>query len=129
MAWDVGTAGSVTIGTTATVAEVTNWAADFAFGAAEHRPLGTRWTKRKITSADVTGSFDAAFDGTDTNGQVALVNSALAGSIVWLRLYTGGTNYYNGSAVITGQGASASNDEKTTRTFSFSGEGSTWSYT
>ena len=50
-------------------------------------------------SASVTGSLDM----TDTNGQLAIVNAWLAGTVMTPKFATNqGTNYFSGTAFVTG---------------------------
>jgi hypothetical protein len=117
-----GVSGNVKIATNA-VAEITAWSLDGpAYEMIEWVAFGASGKSRSPSFYDWTGSFTGKFDKTDTNGHVALRTAALAGTVVALRLYVDGTNYWSGNAYIT-PSYSASADGLVEASYSFAGDG------
>jgi len=86
-----------------TVALIGKWKLSYKMGKEEYVPFGAAVNvakKRIATILDVSGSFEGPWDMSDTNGQLALQNAALAGTAVTLKLYVNGTNYYTGTALL-----------------------------
>jgi hypothetical protein len=109
MAALAGRGGSVKIGAN-TVAEIEEW---------NYTPTADLYDKTKfldtshnhlLTLLDGTGSFKGRHDQTDTNGQVSLRTSFLAGTQVTLLLYVNATNKYTVPALIKSHAIKAAVD-------------------
>nr|BDD46842.1 hypothetical protein 8 [bacterium] len=85
--------------------------------------IGTEWRKNQATIKGWSGSFDAFWDETDTQGQGVLA----AGASVTLNLYPEGddtgADYFTGDVIITSISYSASFDGLVEASFSFTGTG------
>jgi hypothetical protein len=116
-----GTAGSVVFmtGGTTTVGAITEWSLDLSHSPVETTAFGDGWQTYIPSIRNATGSFSGNFYDSDT-AQSSLNASMLAGSAIALRLYVSGTKYYNvGTAYLTGQGVSISNDGKAENSYDF----------
>ena len=122
MANHKGSEGVVKIGTD-TIAEVKDWSFDETADTTEDTVMGDAARTRKSTLASASGSVNAFWDETDTNGQVAMS----AGSEVALKLYpegaTTGDTFYSVSAIITSVSRSATFDGMVEASFSFDSNG------
>lgn len=122
MAALAGLSGSVKVGTN-TVAEIAEWSLDIGLDTSDVSAFGDSWKRFVAGLRSWSGSATGRWDMTDTNGQVALQNAILNGTTVTLRLYVNGTNYYSGTAYITGGSESASVSGTVDVDFSFTGTG------
>ena len=122
MANHKGSEGVVKIGTD-TIAEVKDWSFDETADTTEDTVMGDAARTRKSTLTSASGSVNAFWDETDTNGQVAMS----AGSEVALKLYpegaTTGDTFYSVSALITSVSRSATFDGMVEASFSFESNG------
>ena len=122
MANHKGSEGVVKIGTD-TIAEVKDWSFDETADTTEDTVMGDAARTRKATLTSASGSINAFWDETDTNGQVAMS----AGSEVALKLYpegaTTGDTFYALSALITSVSRSATFDGMVEASFSFESNG------
>jgi predicted secreted protein len=122
MATHAGSEGKVFIGTDQ-VAEVKSWSMEVTSDTVDASIIGTQWRKNQATIKGWSGSFDAFWDETDTEGQGALA----AGATVTLNLYPEGDDtgakYWSGDAIITSISYSASFDGLVEASFSFTGTG------
>jgi hypothetical protein len=117
-----GVSGKVNIGAN-TVGEITDWSLDGpAYQMIEWVAFGASGKSRSPSFYDWSGSFSGKFDKGDTNGHVALRTAALAGTVVALRLYVDGTNYWSGNAYIT-PAYSANSEGLVEVSYSFAGDG------
>jgi len=122
MANHKGSEGVVKIGTD-TIAEVKDWSFDETADTTEDTVMGDAARTRKSTLTSASGSINAFWDETDTNGQVAMS----AGSEVALKLYpegaTTGDTFYSVAAIITSVSRSATFDGMVEASFSFESNG------
>lgn len=116
-----GKNGSVMIGTHE-VAEIKSWSLDIGGEELDITDFSSAGYKEFIRGlTEWSGSFEGNLDMTDTNGQYALDAKILDGSSVTLKLYTNGTNYYTGTAFITGESPSVAVDGLAEVSFNFRG--------
>jgi len=121
MATRVGKDGAVKIGANA-VAEIRDWSVEQTSEVVNDTVMGDAWMSNKATQKSWTASFNAYWDDTDTNGQLALD----VGTEVTLNLYsedTSGAVYWSGTAIITSVSQSASFDGLVEASFSATGNG------
>lgn len=121
MATRVGKDGAVKIGAN-TVAEIRDWSVEQTSEVVNDTVMGDAWMTNKATQKSWTASFNAYWDDSDTNGQLALD----VGAEVTLNLYsedTSGAVYWSGTAIITSVGQSASFDGLVEASFSATGNG------
>jgi predicted secreted protein len=123
MAAAAGKAGLVKIGTD-TVANINNWSLDSSLDVLDTTEFGDSFKNYiaglKDWKATVEGYWDCA---ADTVGQTALQTAFLAGSSVTLKLYVNATNYYSGTAFITGFSPEAAVDDVVNISLEFQGSG------
>lgn len=122
MATHAGSEGKVFIGTDQ-VAEVKSWSMEVTSDTVDASIIGTQWRKNQATIKGWSGSFDAFWDETDTDGQGALS----AGATVTLNLYpegdATGATYWSGNVIITSISYNAAFDGIVEASFSFTGTG------
>lgn len=122
MATHAGSEGKVFIGSNQ-VAEVKSWSLEVTSDTVDASIIGTSWRKNQATIKSWSGSFDAFWDETDTQGQGMLV----AGSTVTLNLYpegnASGAKYWSGDAIVTSISYSGAFDGIVEASFSFTGTG------
>jgi hypothetical protein len=121
MATRVGKDGAVKIGANA-VAEIRDWSVEQTSEVVNDTVMGDAWMSNKATQKSWTASFNAYWDDTDTNGQLALD----VGTEVTLNLYsedTSGAVYWSGTAIISSVSQSASFDGLVEASFSATGNG------
>jgi len=122
MANHTGSEGSVKVGANA-IAEVRNWSLEEASDTIEDTTMGDTARTYQAGLTNWSGSVDAYWDETDTDGQGAMTN----GASITLNLYpegsTTGDTYYTGTALITGISRSASLDGLVEASVSFQGTG------
>lgn len=122
-----GKNGKVMVGAT-TVAELDEWNYNPTMDLIEKTPFLNNSKTRQATLNDSSGSFKGRHDMTDTNGQVALHNAMVAGTLVSLKLYVNATNFYSGSAFIKGKPTKFSVGGLGEVQFDFQGDGD-WAFT
>jgi len=122
MATHAGSEGKVFIGTDQ-VAEVKSWSMEVTSDTVDASIIGTQWRKNQATIKGWSGSFDAFWDETDTDGQGALS----AGATVTLNLYpegdATGATYWSGDVIITSISYNAAFDGIVEASFNFTGTG------
>lgn len=118
-----GKGGSVKIGTNV-VAEIKSWSLDIGADNLDKTALGDAWKSfiqgLKEWSATAEGNWVI---NTDTNGQKAIQDAYLAGNTVTLNLYVNATNYYSGTALISGISVETGVEDLVTVSFEFQGSG------
>ena len=109
---------------TNTVVDISSWSLDLGADALDVTALGDEWKKfiagLKEWSASAEGFYSVH---TDTNGQKALQDAFLNCSEVALRLYVNTSNYYSGSAYISGLSVEDPVDDTVSISFEFQGTG------
>jgi len=122
MANHLGSEGVVKVGTN-TVAEVRGYSLSEETETVEDTAMGDSTKTFQLSLKSWSGTVDAFWDETDTNGQVAMAN----GNSVTLNLYPEGAassdTYYTGTALVTSTEKSATHDGIVEMTFSFQGTG------
>lgn len=114
-----GTAGSVTIGTTAVAGEMSEWSLDVGHSPVQVTAFGDSWEEYIPSLRNATGTFSGNFDNSDT-GQTTLINTMLGGSAVALRCYVSASKYFNiGTAYLTAMNPAISVAGKADVAFSF----------
>ena len=102
MAVHKGSEGAIKIGSN-TIAEVKSYSLDESADTIETTSMGDAARTHVSSLTTFSGSVDAMWDETDTNGQVALA----VGSTVTLLWYPEGSDsgdtYYSGSVIVTGK--------------------------
>lgn len=112
-----GKGGKVTVGAN-TVAKVTSWSLDISADTLETTALGDTFKGVIVGLLDASGSLDCTYEvNTDTNGQTSLQTSFLAGTSITPKLYVNATNYYTGTAFITGMNVETPVDDKVSVSF------------
>lgn len=104
-------------GGTNIVVGVTSWQADISGEALETTNQQDTPTRARTYIPGLVGaefSADLIFDGTDTNGQRALLNAILNGTMPTVNLYPDPDEYFTGDVVITGYSPTAPIDDKAT---------------
>lgn len=126
MANHLGSEGTVRVGATDIIAEVRNWSFEETSETIEDTVLGDSARSYKSGLTSWSGSVDAYFDETDTNGQEAMT----IGVEVNFRVYPesdatpdSGDVYFDGQAIVTGITRQASFDGMTEVSFSVQGNG------
>jgi predicted secreted protein len=122
MATHAGSEGLVYIGLNQ-VAEVKSWSLEITSDTVDASIIGTSWRKNQATIKSWSGSIEAFWDETDTQGQGGMA----VGSTVTLNLYpegnTTGDKYFTGDAIITSKSISGAFDGIVEASFSFTGTG------
>jgi hypothetical protein len=122
MATHKGSEGTVKVGANA-IAELRSWQIEEQADTIEKSNLAS--TARVFDPGLVswTGSAEAFWDETDTNGQLALT----IGASVTLNFYpegdSSGDSFYTGTAIVTGISRQANNESMVETSFSFQGSG------
>ena len=99
-----GKNGKVIIGESGNqkVAAIKNWSLELSLETLETTALGDDWKNYITGLKEWTASSEGDYEvPTDTQGQAALQEAYLAGTIVTVKLYVDGTNYYQGTAYIS----------------------------
>lgn len=99
MAAVAGYGGSMKVGTY-TAANIKDWDLPLASDIYDASVLGTNWKQYLPGLVGATAKADAFFDTTDTNGQLALMNACMNGTLMTVALYTSTSHYFSGSAYI-----------------------------
>jgi predicted secreted protein len=106
-----GKGGKVLINTSTFVAEIDSWKIDSKAGTEDVTPFATDsstvWKTFVSTLKEWSGSFEGRLDLTDTNGQLAILNTYLGGSATTAKFYIDATHYLTGSIIISGMGAAS----------------------
>ena len=122
MATHAGSEGLVYIGLNQ-VAEVKSWSLEITSDTVDASIIGTSWRKNQATIKSWSGSIEAFWDETDTQGQGGMA----VGSTVTLNLYpegnASGDAYFTGDAIITSKSVSGAFDGIVEASFSFTGTG------
>lgn len=113
-----GYEGSVKIGASTTVGEVTNFALTISTDIKETSKLGSAWASNVPTLSRWNGSLNANFDPDDA-GQLLIAQ----GEVVTIELNAGNGRKYSGSAVIGDNGITNDVGGIVTASFSFTGSG------
>ena len=107
-----------------TVVDVSSWSMDLGADTLDVTALGDDWKKfiagLKEWSASAEGFYSVH---TDTAGQKALQDAYLGSTEVSLKLYVNATNYYSGSAYISGLSVEDPVDDTVSISFEFQGTG------
>ncbi len=97
-----GKYGKICISTGKQIASAKSWSLELSLDTLETTALGDEWKKYiaglKEWSASCEGDYAIS---TDTEGQKALQDAYLNGTVVTVELYVDATNYYTGSAYIS----------------------------
>ena len=120
-----GKDGAVKIGANA-VAELRDWSIEQTSEVVNDTVMGDTWMTNKATQKSWTASFNAYWDNTDTNGQIAISAALVSGAEIALDFYsddTSGATYWSGDAIITSVSNSASFDGLVEASFSVTGTG------
>jgi|TARA_R110000824_G_scaffold44389_1_gene129149 predicted secreted protein len=122
MAVHKGSEGAIKIGSN-TIAEVKSYSLDESADTIETTSMGDAARTHVSSLTTFSGSVDAMWDETDTNGQVALA----VGSTVTLLWYPEGSDsgdtYYSGSVIVTGKTITGSFDGLVEASISVQGSG------
>ena len=121
MAYMSGTAGSVVYmtGGTARVGGLSEWSMSVGMSTVETTSFADQWDTAVPSTRNASGSFTGSWDPTDT-AQTSMVNGALGGSAVALKLYTNGSAYWNiGTAYLESMETSISQKGKGDLSFNF----------
>ncbi len=122
MATHAGSEGIVKNGNN-TVAEVRSWTIDMTADTVDTAIIGDEWKNHQITMKSWSGSANAWWDETDTNGQAALT----IGSSFVLNLYPEGDGmgdtFFSGTALVTGLSVTGAHDNVVEANFTFQGTG------
>jgi hypothetical protein len=122
MATHKGSEGTVKVGANA-IAELRSWQIEEQADTIEDTTLND--TARTFNAGLVSwsGSAEAFWDETDTNGQLALT----IGASVTLNVYpegdSSGDSFYTGTAIVTGITRQSNNESMVEVSFSFQGSG------
>ena len=122
MAVHKGSEGAIKIGSN-TIAEVKSYSLDESADTIATTSMGDAARTHVSSLTTFSGSVDAMWDETDTNGQVALA----VGSTVTLLWYPEGSDsgdtYYSGSVIVTGKTITGSFDGLVEASISVQGSG------
>lgn len=117
-----GNEGKVYIGSNQ-VAEVKNWSLEITSEVVDASTIGTEWKKNQATIKSFSGSFDAFWDESDSDGQGTLT----AGAKVTLNLYPegneSGDKYWSGDVIVNSISYNASFDGLVEASFNYTGTG------
>lgn len=125
MAYMSGTAGSVVYmtGGTARVGGLAEWSMNIGMDTVETTSFADQFNTFVPSTRNGSGSFTGSWDPTDS-AQTSMVNAALGGSAVALRLYTNGSAYWNiGTAYLTSMETGISQKGKGDMAFNFTASG------
>ncbi len=118
-----GKSGKLGLGTS-TVVDVSSWSLELGADTLDVTALGGDWKMfiagLKEWSASAEGFYSVH---TDTTGQKALQDAYLNSTTVSLKLYVNTTNYYSGSAYISGLSVEDPVDDTVSISFEFQGTG------
>lgn len=109
-----------------TVSDLYNWSLDLTSDPITQPVFGDIWSiTHGLAVNNWSGSFDGIFDEDDTNGQIALRNAQINGTVVsGVRFYLDtSTHYYEGDVYITSHNPNTSTDDVARITFNFQGTG------
>ncbi len=117
-----GNSGKVVVGSNQVV-NVTNWSLTVEADEIDASCMGTQWGSYYTGIKRWSGTIEAHWDLTDTNGQRALFNALLASAFVTLYLYVDSTRCFSGSASLTSCDISVPFDGIESITFDYRGSG------
>lgn len=120
-----GKAGKVLIGTgTTKVVGIKSWSLELSLDTLETTALGDDWKNYIAGLKEWTASSEGDYEVTsDTTGQQELQEAFLNGTIVTVKLYVDGTNYYTGSAYINSLSIEDPVDDVVNISIEFTGNG------
>lgn len=121
MAAVAGKGGKVMISSD-TVASVKNWSLDIGADMLNVESLGDSWKEVIVGLKEWSASVEVDWDMSDT-AQVAIQNALIAGTSVSLKLYTNSTNYYSGTAYISGASIETPVDDLVSASLELAGSG------
>ncbi|MEN8493477.1 phage tail tube protein [Dehalococcoides sp. THU3] len=118
-----GKSGKLGLGAN-TVVDVSSWSLELGADTLDVTALGDDWKKfiagLKEWSASAEGFYSVH---TDATGQKALQDAYLNSTEVALKLFVNATNYYSGSAYISGMSVEDPVDDTVSISFEFQGTG------
>jgi predicted secreted protein len=118
-----GKSGKLGLGAN-TVVDVSSWSLELGADTLDVTALGDDWKKfiagLKEWSASAEGFYSVH---TDATGQKALQDAYLNSTEVSLKLFVNATNYYSGSAYISGMSVEDPVDDTVSISFEFQGTG------
>ena len=121
MAGLAGKDGSVVIGSD-TMEETNNWSLDLGTDMHEDSALGDEWKSKVAGLSEWNATVETSWLMSDT-AQVAVQNAFLNKTTVTPKLYTNASNYYTGTAYISGLSISDPVDGIVTCSMSLTGTG------
>lgn len=117
-----GNKGKLYVGTHM-IAEIKSWSLDISSEKIDASTIGTEWRKYKTTIKSWSGSCEAFWDKSDTNGQRQLA----IGTEITLNLYPAGNEegdmYWSGNVLIESLSYSASFEDLIAVSCTFTGNG------
>ena len=125
MAYMSGTAGSVVYmtGGTTRVGGLSEWSMSISMSTVETTSFSDQFDTFVPSTRAASGSFTGSWDPTDT-AQTSMVNAALGGSAVALKLYTNGSAYWNiGTAYLNSMETGISQKGKGDLSFNYTASG------
>ncbi len=122
MAKHKGSEGVIKIGGNL-MAEVTSWTLTQTSSTIENTELSDTTRSYLSGLSDYTGSVDAWWDETDTNGQVACTIGASVALYFYPEGATSGDTFFSGTALVTGITRSASVDGLVEISLTYQGTG------
>ena len=107
-----------------TVAETSNWSLDISTDTIDVTAHGDEWREFIAGLRSWSGSIEASWDMTDTNGQKAL-QDLMTGTpaVIAVELYANASNYYSGDIWVTGISVGTPVEGKVSVSFDFTGNG------
>jgi predicted secreted protein len=122
-----GKNGRVEIGdgsNTKQIIGIKNWSLELSLETLETTALGDDWKKYITGLKEWTASSEGDYNvPQDTDGQEALQQAFLSGSIVTLKLYVDADNYYTGTAYINSLSIEDPVDDVVSISIEFTGAG------
>jgi len=107
-----------------TVSDLYNWSIDITSDPIEQPVFGDTWSiTHGLAVNKWSGSFEGIYDKDDTDGQVALRNTQISGTLVTdARFYMdAATNYYSGDLYVTGHTVSTDPEDVVRVSYTFNG--------
>jgi Predicted secreted protein len=121
-----GKGGALYVGTTPTkVAEITTWSLDVSADAIDVTSFDSDgWQENLPGLKSWSGSAEGNWKvNTDTQGQKALQDAWLNGTLIQVQFRINDTNYYAGQALVTGLSIEAPVDDKISFSVDLTGSG------
>jgi predicted secreted protein len=106
-----------------TVAETNEVERSFTVNNEDVSVFGDSFVDRASTLKDVTYSLSGFSDTTDTNGQLAIINSFLNSTPIYIQVLFNGTNGYKQLAIVESYSESSSPDANVTFSAELAGKG------